>query len=94
MTSLSTSSLLTGLALAALTGAATSTQPQPGDVVFPSPTPATVAAWRDHVLPPAEELAWESIPWVPTFFDGMREAGKQDKPLLFWAMNGHPLGCT
>lgn len=52
------------------------------------------AAWRDHILPEESELAWERIPWLTTFKDGIIAANDAGKPLLFWTMNGHPLGCT
>lgn len=51
-------------------------------------------AWRDHILPEESELAWEKIPWLTTFKDGIIAANDAGKPLLFWTMNGHPLGCT
>ena len=60
----------------------------------PLPTIANVAAWRDHILPTADELRWQQIPWRQSFGDGIRAADEAGRPLLFWAMNGHPLGCT
>ncbi len=51
-------------------------------------------SWRDHILPETSELAWEKIPWLTTFKDGIDAASKAGKPLLLWTMNGHPLGCT
>lgn len=51
-------------------------------------------AWHDHILPKSSELAWEQIPWLTTFQDGILAADAADKPLLLWTMNGHPLGCT
>jgi hypothetical protein len=50
--------------------------------------------WRDHILPNPAEMAWEQIPWLTTFKDGIVAADAADKPLLLWTMNGHPLGCT
>ncbi|MDA7980779.1 MAG: hypothetical protein MPJ50_18645 [Pirellulales bacterium] len=50
--------------------------------------------WRDHIQPDLSELAWEDIPWLTTFKDGIAAADAADKPLLLWTMNGHPLGCT
>jgi hypothetical protein len=50
--------------------------------------------WRDHILPNPGEKAWEQIPWLTTFKDGILAADAADKPLLLWTMNGHPLGCT
>jgi len=55
---------------------------------------SSVDAWREHVLPDADELAFATIPWHPTFGEGMAAAAAADKPMLMWAMNGHPLGCT
>jgi hypothetical protein len=50
--------------------------------------------WRDHILPDADEMAWEQIPWLTTFKDGILASDQAGKPLLLWTMNGHPLGCT
>lgn len=49
---------------------------------------------RDYIVPKPEELKWKEIPWRATFWDGVKEAQAADKPLLVWAMNGHPLACT
>ena len=51
-------------------------------------------AWREHLRPAREELAYEEIDWISDFALGVRASEEQQKPLLFWAMNGHPLGCT
>ena len=67
---------------------------QDRDFALRVPTAENFAAWRDHILPSAEELRWETIPWQQTFGDGLLAANDQRKPLLFYAMNGHPLGCT
>ncbi|MGE4618387.1 MAG: hypothetical protein AAEJ04_01105 [Planctomycetota bacterium] len=50
-------------------------------------------AWAQAILPGAEE-AWLTIPWHATLHEGLRAAGLEQKPLLLWLMNGHPLGCT
>ncbi len=57
-------------------------------------TDETFERWRDYVLPAPDELLWLEIPWRPTFWRGVRAAHEQRKPILLWAMNGHPLGCT
>ncbi|HLF92561.1 MAG TPA: hypothetical protein VJB14_03815 [Planctomycetota bacterium] len=49
---------------------------------------------KTSILPPAEELAWRKIPWRPTFWEAVVEAQEKEKPILLWAMNGHPLACT
>ena len=50
--------------------------------------------WRDYIKPTDSELLWRNIPWKNSFRAGMIEANVQNKPLLLWVMNGHPLGCT
>ncbi|MBL67403.1 MAG: hypothetical protein CMO74_02955 [Verrucomicrobiales bacterium] len=55
---------------------------------------ANYAKWRDHVLPKNWELSYRRIPWQTSFWDAVIEAQAKDKPILFWAMNGHPLGNT
>ncbi len=49
---------------------------------------------KRHVLPSADEETWRKIPWRTTFWQGVIDANKQDKPVLLFAMNGHPFGCT
>lgn len=46
------------------------------------------------VLPDAAEDAWRQVAWIPAYAEAVLAAERQDKPLLMWAMNGHPLGCT
>jgi len=60
----------------------------------PELTEQNYAAWRDHVLPAESDLGWQQIPWLTTFKDGILDANQRNAPLLFWTMNGHPLGCT
>lgn len=55
---------------------------------------ATGQSVRKDVLPGPDEVRWEQVPWQPSFADGVRTAMTEKKPLLLWAMNGHPLGCT
>ena len=54
----------------------------------------TYNMWKEFIKPTKEELAWAQIPWRITFYDGLIESDRQQKPLLLWVMNGHPLGCT
>lgn len=49
---------------------------------------------RQHVLPSAEEEAWRKIAWRTTFWQGVIDANKEDKPVMLFTMNGHPFGCT
>ena len=50
--------------------------------------------WRDYVRPQAKEECYLEIPWRESFYIAINEARKTDRPILLWAMNGHPLGCT
>ena len=52
------------------------------------------AEWKAYILPRPAEVGHEVLPWLPTFGEGFLAASEAQKPLLFWAMNGHPLGCT
>ena len=54
----------------------------------------TYSRIRDHVLPTASELRWRAIPWRASLRDGVVDAQLSGKPLLLWAMDGHPLGST
>ena len=58
-----------------------------------SPTD-TMTRLRQWIEADAEELSWERIPWLEAFGPGIVAAHKEQKPLLLWVMNGHPLGCT
>lgn len=53
-----------------------------------------LAQWRDRIRPKTEEVCYKTVDWLPTFWDGVIRAQKEDKPILLWAMNGHPLACT
>lgn len=54
----------------------------------------TFKAWRKFIVPGADERRDEQIDWAPSLADGLKRAHAQEKPLLLWVMNGHPLGCT
>jgi hypothetical protein len=64
------------------------------EVVVPRLDSATLAAWAEHIAPTADELSWAAVDWLPTYAEGVAAAQAQRRPLLLWAMNGHPLGCT
>jgi hypothetical protein len=57
-------------------------------------TDATYTKLRDYLLPAEKDLAYKAIPWRASYWDAVVEAQAKDKPILLWAMNGHPLGCT
>ena len=51
----------------------------------------TYRVWREHVLPRSWELNYQKIGWRTSFWEAIVEANEKDKPILMWAMNGHPL---
>ena len=71
-----------------------STSDERPSVEPPAITEESFSPWMAHIRARPSELAWLEIPWIDRLADGIREAGRQEKPLLLWAMNGHPLGCT
>ena len=46
------------------------------------------------VLPAPSEERWLQIPWRTDVLQARLEAEREGKPLFFWVMDGHPLGCT
>ena len=54
----------------------------------------TIAAWRDHIAPRADEDRLLQIDWHDSISAGFKAATEQNRPMLLWLMNGHPLGCT
>ena len=48
--------------------------------------------WLSHIRPKASEIG--GITWLPSLWDGVEKAHRAKKPILLWAMNGHPLACT
>ena len=54
----------------------------------------TYGMWQEFIRPTKDELAWAEIPWRSTFYDRLVESDREQKPLLLWVMNRHPLGCT
>ncbi len=64
------------------------------DAVFPVLDDSTFDGHWQHVVPTAAELEWRRIPWLAQLADGVVAAQQSDRPILLWAMNGHPLACT
>ncbi len=78
-----------------LTVLALSCQAVAGEVPAPSTlTPETYARWRDFILPSPKEMAFFDIPWQTRLWDGVAEAQKRKRPVLFFSMTGHPCGMT
>ena len=69
------------------------------DAVSDAPVPPALdeqsfTELRAFICPAPEEVRWHQVGWRTTFWDAVREAQAHDKPILLWAMNGHPLACT
>lgn len=50
--------------------------------------------WLKFIQPDAKEQAYKEIDWRNQFWPAVQEAKILGRPILFWIMNGHPLGCT
>ena len=50
--------------------------------------------WAGFIRPAEEDLRWQAIPWRSSLYSAVCEAQRLDRPILLWAMNGHPLACT
>lgn len=50
--------------------------------------------WMDFVRPSDEDAAWERVGWRVELASAAAEAKALQRPLLLWAMNGHPCGLT
>jgi hypothetical protein len=60
----------------------------------PQPSDADVTQLLTFIRPKSEELVFEKCDWKPTFWEAVVDGQKLNKPILLWAMNGHPMACT
>jgi hypothetical protein len=60
----------------------------------PQPSAENVSQWLAFIRPKPAEVAFESNDWKATFWEAVVEAQQKQKPILLWAMNGHPMACT
>ncbi len=68
-------------------------------VPVPGRSVATLDAKRFQALhravtPKPNAERWTEIPWQPDLVAARQKAAREQKPLLMWIMDGHPLGCT
>ena len=64
---------------------------------FPTVTPsrdayAPLFRRADVVKPTADELRWQTIPWITDLEEARRRAGAERRPLLVWVSSDDPLG--
>ena len=57
-------------------------------------TQQNLAEWCDLIQPSDEERSFLEIPWRQSLREGIIDAQIKGKPILLWAMNGHPIGCV
>ena len=51
-------------------------------------------SWVDFIRATPDELKWEKLGWRPELSAAAAEAKALQRPILLWAMNGHPCGLT
>ena len=56
--------------------------------------PNQVAKLQSLIKPASGEEKWQEIPWQVSLWKARKMAAELGKPILLWAMDGHPLGCT
>lgn len=57
-------------------------------------TEANLNRWVDFIRPSGEELGWRAVRWHSSLSEAAEEAKRLQRPILLWAMNGHPCGET
>ena len=67
------------------------TQPPP---LVPVLNDGTVRKWIDFIRPGTDDTKWERLSWREELGAAVEEARTLQRPLLLWAMNGHPMACT
>ena len=50
--------------------------------------------WMRYLLPSEGELGFASVGFHTALWEAIVQANSEDKPILLWAMNGHPMACT
>jgi len=60
----------------------------------PEITDANLDKWIKFIRPSDEELGWRKVRWHSSLSEAAAEAKKLQRPILLWAMNGHPCGET
>ena len=63
---------------------------------FPAPeiTDANLDQWVAFIRPTEDELGWRKVRWHSSLSEAAEEANRLQRPILLWAMNGHPCGET
>ena len=59
-----------------------------------TPTRENLDALHARIVPQDRDEDFLAIEWRAALWPALEEARGLDRPVLLWAMNGHPLGCT
>lgn len=54
----------------------------------------SLKSWIEFIRATPDELKWEKLGWRPELGAAAQEARTLQRPILLWAMNGHPCGLT
>lgn len=60
----------------------------------PTITDENIDQWLDFLRPTSDEEAWRKVRWHHSLSEAAAEARELQRPILLWAMNGHPCGET
>lgn len=60
----------------------------------PIPTDQNWTVLRNQIVPSKDELGWRGLDWNVTLWEAIQKSKTSGKPVLLYAMNGHPLACT
>jgi hypothetical protein len=60
----------------------------------PEITSTNLDKWIKFIRPSAGELGWRNVRWHRSLSEAAEEAEQLKRPILLWAMNGHPCGET
>ena len=52
------------------------------------------AEWLQYITQPASADGYARVGFHTTLWEAVVRANLEDKPILLWAMNGHPMACT
>lgn len=55
-------------------------------------TDATFAAVHTYATPTKKDLAFQSLDWKDSIYEGLVESQRQDKPMVMWMYFGDPRG--
>jgi hypothetical protein len=61
---------------------------------FATPKISPVEFERLHAAVAPRGEKWAEIPWETDLAAARQRAARENRPLLMWIMDGHPLGCT